>query len=155
MVDEVSPIVYKKMNIQNFLTEEEKKIENETENEEEEQEDNDIEENLIKVKPSQDFSKKVLDFIKLNDPKLFYDMVSKQVIYIGKTGIKVFNKNVTVLKKKIPLVLNPEKIFNIAVDKENNYMLIFMKKGEQRIILIVSLSNGMVIQYIFYFGISR
>ena len=148
MVDEVSPIVYKKMNIQNFLTEEEKKIENETENEEEEQEDNDIEENLIKVKPSKDFSKKVLDFIKLNDPKLFYDMVSKQVIYIGKTGIKVFNKNVTVLKKKIPLVLNPEKIFSIAVDKENNYMLIFMKKGEQRIILIVSLLNGMVIQYI-------
>ena len=148
MVDEVSPIVYKKMNIQNFLTEEEKKLENESENEEEEQEDNDIEENLIKVKPSQDFSKKVLDFIKLNDPKLFYDMVSKQVIYIGKTGIKVFNKNVTVLKKKIPLVLNPEKIFSIAVDKENNYMLIFMKKGEQRIILIVSLSNGMVIQYI-------
>ena len=97
MVDEVSPIVYKKMNIQNFLTEEEKKIEKESENEEEEQEDNDIEENLIKVKPSQDFSKKVLDFIKLNDPKLFYDMVSKQVIYIGKTGIKVFNKNVTVL----------------------------------------------------------
>ena len=148
MVDEVSPIVYKKMNIQNFLTEEEKKIENESENEEEEQEDNDIEENLIKVKPSKDFSKKVLDFIKLNDPKLFYDMVSKQVIYIGKTGIKIFNKNVTVLKKKIPLVLNSEKIFSIAVDKESNYMLIFLKKGEQRIILIVSLINGLVIQYI-------
>ena len=148
MVDEVSPIVYKKMNIQNFLTEEEKKIENESENEEEEQEDNDIEENLIKVKPSKDFSRKVSDFIKANDPKLFYDMVSKQVIYIGKTGIKVFNKNVTVLKKKIPLVLNPEKIFSIAVDKEDNYMLIFLKKGEQRIILIVSLLNGMVIQYI-------
>ena len=148
MVDEVSPMVYKKMDIQSFLMEEEKKIENEEENEEEEQEDNDIDENLIKVKPSKDFSKKVLDYIKLNDPKLFYDMVSKQVIYIGKSGIKIFNKNVTVLKKKIPLVLNSEKIFKIAVDKDNYYMLIFIKKGEQRIILIVSLSNGMVIQYI-------
>ena len=148
MVDEVSPIIYKKINIQNFLTEEEKKIENQSDNEEEENEDNDIEENLVKVKPIKDFSKKVYDFIKTNDPKLFYDMVSKQVIYIGKSGIKVFNKNATVLKKKIPLVLNSEKIFSIAVDKDNNYMLIFMKKEEQRIILIVSLINGMVIQYI-------
>ena len=148
MVDEVSPIVYKKMNIYNFLTEEEKQIENEPDQEEEEHEDNDLDENLVKVKPSKDFSKKVLDYIKQNDPRLFYDMVSKQVIYIGKSGIKVFNKKVTVLKKKIPLVLNSEKIFKIAVDKENNYMLIFLKKGEQRIILIVSLENGMVIQYI-------
>ena len=89
MVDEVSPIIYKKINIQNFLTEEEKKIENQSDNEEEENEDNDIEENLVKVKPIKDFSKKVYDFIKTNDPKLFYDMVSKQVIYIGKSGIKV------------------------------------------------------------------
>ena len=148
MVDEVSPIIYKKVNIQNFLTEEEKKIEKESDSEEEENEDNDIEENLIKVKPIKDFSRKLSDFIKSNDPKLFYDMVSKQVIYIGKSGIKVFNKNATVLKKRIPLVLNSEKIFSIAVDKDNIYMLIFMKKEEQRIILIVSLINGMVIQYI-------
>ena len=148
MVDEVSPIIYKKINIQNFLTEEEKKIEKESDSEEEENEDNDIEENLIKVKPIKDFSRKLSDFIKSNDPKLFYDMVSKQVIYIGKSGIKVFNKNATVLKKRIPLVLNSEKIFSIAVDKDNIYMLIFMKKEEQRIILIVSLINGMVIQYI-------
>ena len=148
MVDEVSPIIYKKINIQNFLTEEEKKIEKELVTEEEENEDNDIEENLIKVKPIKDFSRKLSDFIKSNDPKLFYDMVSKQVIYIGKSGIKVFNKNATVLKKRIPLVLNSEKIFSIAVDKDNIYMLIFMKKEEQRIILIVSLINGMVIQYI-------
>jgi len=148
MVDEVSPIIYKKINIQNFLTEEEKKIEKELDTEEEENEDNDIEENLIKVKPIKDFSRKLCDFIKSNDPKLFYDMVSKQVIYIGKSGIKVFNKNATVLKKRIPLVLNSEKIFSIAVDKDNIYMLIFMKKEEQRIILIVSLINGMVIQYI-------
>ena len=148
MVDEVSPIIYKKINIQNFLTEEEKKIEKESDTEEEENEDNDIEENLIKVKPIKDFSRKLSDFIKSNDPKLFYDMVSKQVIYIGKSGIKVFNKNATVLKKRIPLVLNSEKIFSIAVDKDNIYMLIFMKKEEQRIILIVSLINGMVIQYI-------
>ena len=43
MVDEVSPIVYKKMNVMNFLTEEEKKIEQDSDNEEEEQDDNDIE----------------------------------------------------------------------------------------------------------------
>ena len=75
-------------------------------------------------------------------------MVSKQVVFIGKSGIKVFNKNVTVLKKKIPLVLNSEKIVKVAVDKENNYMLIFMNKGDERIILVISLINGMVIQYI-------
>ena len=148
MVDEVSPIVYKKMSISNFLTEEEKKIESQSDIEEEEQEDNDFEENLVKVQPTNDFSKKVSDHIKLNDPKLFYDMVSKQVIYIGKSGVKIFNKSVTVLKKKIHLVLNSEKIYKIAVDKENNYMLIFMNKGEQRLILIVSLSNGLVIRYI-------
>ena len=71
MVDEVSPIIYKKINIQNFLTEEEKKIEKESDSEEEENEDNDIEENLIKVKPIKDFSRKLSDFIKSNDPKLF------------------------------------------------------------------------------------
>ena len=148
MVDEVSPIVYKKMNIMNFLTEEEKKKEQESDIEEEEQDDNDIDENLVKVQPSNDINKKIKDHIKLNDQKLFYDMVSKQVVFIGKSGIKVFNKNVTVLKKKIPLVLNSEKIVKIAVDKENNYMLIFMNKGDERIILVISLSNGMVIQYI-------
>ena len=75
-------------------------------------------------------------------------MVSKQVVFIGKSGIKVFNKNVSVLKKKIPLVLNSEKICKIAVDKENNYMLILMNKGDERIILVISLLNGMVLQYI-------
>ena len=148
MVDEVSPIVYKKMNIMNFLTEEEKKVEQESDIEEDEQDDNDIDENLVKVQPSNDISKKIKDHIKLNDQKLFYDMVSKQVVFIGKSGIKVFNKNVTVLKKKIPLVLNSEKIVKVAVDKENNYMLIFMNKGDERIILVISLINGMVIQYI-------
>ena len=148
MVDEVSPIVYKKMNVMNFLTEEEKKIEQDSDNEEEEQDDNDIDENLVKIKPLNDISKKIKDHIKLNDQRLFYDMVSKQVVFIGKSGIKVFNKNVSVLKKKIPLVLNSEKICKIAVDKENNYMLILMNKGDERIILVISLLNGMVLQYI-------
>ena len=70
------------------------------------------------------------------------------MVFIGKSGIKVFNKNVSVLKKKIPLVLNSEKICKIAVDKENNYMLILMNKGDERIILVISLLNGMVLQYI-------
>ena len=148
MIDEVSPIVYKQMNIFNFLTDEEKKIEKGSENEEEEQEDNDIDENIVKIQISKDYTRKLSEHIKLNDPKLFYDMVSKQVIFIGKSGTKIFNKNVTVLKKKINLVLNSEKIFKIAVDKENNYMLIFMKNGNQRIILVVALTTGIVIQYI-------
>ena len=148
MIDEVSPIVYKQMNIFNFLTDEEKKIEKGSENEEEEQEDNDIDENIVKIQISKDYTRKLSEHIKLNDPKLFYDMVSKQVIFIGKSGTKIFNKNVTVLKKKINLVLNSEKIFKIAVDKENNFMLIFMKNGNQRIILVVALTTGIVIQYI-------
>jgi len=57
MVDEVSPIVYKKMNIMNFLTEEEKKKEQESDIEEDEQDDNDIDENLVKIQPSNDISK--------------------------------------------------------------------------------------------------
>ena len=56
-------------------------------NEEDEQDDNDIDENLVKVLPSNDISKKIKDHIKLNVQKLFYDMVSKQVIYIGKSFI--------------------------------------------------------------------
>ena len=148
MVDEISPIVYKRMDISSFLTEEEKQIELKSDIEEEEQEDDDIDEYTVKLKPSNELSKKISENIKMNDPKLFYDIVTKQVIFIGKSGIKIFNKNVTVMKTKIPLVLNSEKIFKIAVDKENKYMLIFLKKGEQRIILIVSLLNGLVIQYI-------
>ena len=54
MIDEVSPIVYKQMNIFNFLTDEEKKIEKGLENEEEEQEDNDIDENIVKIQISKD-----------------------------------------------------------------------------------------------------
>ena len=69
MVDEVIPIVYKKMNIMNFLTEEEKKVEQESDIEEDEQDDNDIDENLVKVQPSNDISKKIKDHIKLNDQK--------------------------------------------------------------------------------------
>ena len=84
MIDEVSPIVYKQMNIFNFLTDEEKKIEKGSENEEEEQEDNDIDENIVKIQISKDYTRKLSEHIKLNDPKLFYDMVSKQVIFIGK-----------------------------------------------------------------------
>ena len=57
MVDEVSPIVYKKMCILNFLTEEEKNKEKEIEPDEEEQEDDDLDENLVKVKPNKDFTK--------------------------------------------------------------------------------------------------
>ena len=93
-------------------------------------------------------AKKISEHIRLNDPKLFYDSVSKQVIYVGKSGMKIFNKNVTVLKKEIKLRLSSDKIFKIAVDKEIKYMLIFLKKGEKRIILIVSLQEGIVIQYI-------
>ena len=148
MVDEVSPIVYKKMSILNFLTEEEKRKEKESEIEEEEQEDDDLEDNLVKVKPNKDLNKQILEHIRNNDPKLFYDSVSKQVIYVGKSGIKIFNKNVTVLRKEINLRLASDKIFKIAVDKEIKYMLIFLKKGQTRIILIVSLKKGLVIQYI-------
>ena len=148
MVDEVSPVVYKKMNILNFLTEEEKNKEKESDIEEEEQEDDDLEDNLVKVKPNKDLNKQILEHIRNNDPKLFYDSVSKQVIYVGKSGIKIFNKNVTVLRKEINLRLASDKIFKIAVDKEIKYMLIFLKKGQTRIILIVSLKKGLVIQYI-------
>ena len=148
MVDEVSPVVYRKMNILSFLTEEEKNKEREPDQDEEEQEDEDIEENVVKVKPNKDLNKQILEHIKLNDPKLFYDSVSKQAIYVGKSGIKVFNKNVTVLRKEINLRLSSDRIFKIAVDKEIKYMLIFLKKGERRIILIVSLKLGIVIQYI-------
>ena len=148
MVDEVSPIIYKKMNILNFLTEEEKNKEKELEQDEEEQEDDDLEENVEKIKPNKDMNKQILEHVKLNDPKLFYDPVSKQVIYVGKSGMKIFNKNVTVLRKEISLRLSSDRIFKIAVDKEIKYMLIFLKKGETRIILIVSLKNGSVIQYI-------
>ena len=148
MVDEVSPIVYRKMSILNFLTEEEKNKEKEIDIDEEEQEDDDIDENLVKVKPNKDLNKQILEHIRLNDPKLFYDSVSKQVIYVGKSGIKIFNKNVTVLRKETNLRLDSDRIFKIAVDKEIKYMLIFLKKGERRIILIVSLKTGIVIQYI-------
>ena len=148
MVDEVSPIVYKKMNILNFLTEEEKNKEKEIDQDEEEQEDDDLDDNLVKTQPNKDVNKQILEHIKANDPKLFYDIVSKQVIYVGKSGMKIFNKNCTVLRKEISLRLDSDKIFKIAVDKEIKYMLIFLKKGEKRIILIVSLKNGMVIQYI-------
>ena len=148
MVDEVSPIIYKKMSILNFLTEEEKNKEKEIEQDEEEQEDDDLEEDVERVKPNKDMNKQILEHIKLNDPKLFYDPVSKQVIYVGKSGMKIFNKNVTVLRKEISLRLSSDRIFKIAVDKEIKYMLIFLKKGETRIILIVSLKNGSVIQYI-------
>jgi hypothetical protein len=148
MVDEVSPIVYKKMDILNFLTEEEKNKEKEMDQDEEEQEDDDLDDNLVKTQPNKDLNKQILEHIKANDPKLFYDIVSKQVIYVGKSGMKIFNKNCTVLRKEISLRLDSDKIFKIAVDKEIKYMLIFLKKGEKRIILIVSLKNGMVIQYI-------
>ena len=148
MVDEVSPIVYKKIGILNFLTEEEKNKEKEPEQDIEEQEDEDLYENLEKLKPNKDLNKQILEHIKMNDPKLFYDSVSKQVIYVGKSGMKIFNKNATVLRKEISLRLASDKIFKIAVDKEIKYMLIFLKKGERRIILIVSLKNGNVIQYI-------
>ena len=148
MVDEVSPIVYKKMGILNFLTEEEKNKEREADQDEEEPEEDDLDENVVKVKPNKDLNKQILEHIKLNDPKLFYDSVSKQVIYVGKSGMKIFNKNATVLRKEISLRLSSDKIFKIAVDKEIKYMLIFLKKGERRIILIVSLATGIVIQYI-------
>ena len=148
MVDEVSPVVYKKMGILNFLTEEEKNKEKEPDHEEEQEEEDDLDENVIKVKPDKDMAKKISEHIRLNDPKLFYDSVSKQVIYVGKSGMKIFNKNVTVLKKEIKLRLSSDKIFKIAVDKDIKYMLIFLKKGEKRIILIVSLQEGIVIQYI-------
>ena len=136
------------MSILNFLTEEEKNKEREPDQDEEEQEDDDIDENVVKVKPNKDLNKQILEHIRLNDPKLFYDSVSKQAIYVGKSGIKIFNKNVTVLRKEINLRLASDKIFKIAVDKEIKYMLIFLKKGERRIILIVSLKLGIVIQYI-------
>ena len=148
MVDEVSPIVYKKLGILNFLTEDEKKKELEPDFDEEDQEDDELDENIVKVKPNKDMNKQILEYIKLNDPKLFYDSVSKQVIYVGKSGMKIFNKNATVLRKEISLRLSSDKIFKIAVDKEIKYMLIFLKKGEKRIILIVSLKSGLVIQYI-------
>ena len=148
MVDEVSPVVYKKMGILNFLTEEEKNKEKEPDQEEEQEEEDDLDENVVKVKPDKDMAKKISEHIRLNDPKLFYDSVSKQVIYVGKSGMKIFNKNVTVLKKEIKLRLSSDKIFKIAVDKEIKYMLIFLKKGDKRIILIVSLQEGIVIQYI-------
>ena len=148
MVDEVSPIVYKKLSILNFLTEDEKKKELEPDFDEEEQDDDELDENVVKVKPNKDLNKQILEYIKLNDPKLFYDSVSKQVIYVGKSGMKIFNKNATVLRKEISLRLASDKIFKIAVDKEIKYMLIFLKKGDKRIILIVSLKNGLVIQYI-------
>ena len=51
-------------------------------------------ENVVKTKPNKDLNKQILDHIKLNGPKLFYDLVSKQAIYVGKIGTKAFNKNV-------------------------------------------------------------
>ena len=87
------------MSILNFLTEEEKNKEKEIEQDEEEQEDDDLEEDVERVKPNKDMNKQILEHIKLNDPKLFYDPVSKQIIYVGKSDMKIFNKNVTALRK--------------------------------------------------------
>ena len=118
MVEEVSPIIYKKLFNPNMIN-----MEQEIEEEYEEQEQDEFEEeNIITTsKTKSNINKK-----KLNEPRLFYDKVSKQIIFIGKSGIKIFNKNLTRLKKEIILCLNPLKIFSVAVSKQINYMLIFL-----------------------------
>ena len=140
MVEEVSPIIYKKLLLPNIPEDE-----NQPDEEEDVDQEDDIEEeNLITTTTKQNPKSKK----KLNEPRLFYDQASKQMIYVGKTGIKIYNKNVSRLKAQIPLCLNSGKIFKIAVDKQITYMLIFLRKEESRIIYIVSLKNGAVIQSI-------
>ena len=109
MVEKVSPIVYKQINVLKF--------------------------NKIKTNEEQ-----------LDDQKLFYDNVTRQLIQICSNGIKVFNKSATKIKKEINLQLNKDKIYKIAVDKQIEYMLIFLKQGEDNNILIINLNLGKVIK---------
>ena len=80
------------------------------------------------------------------DDNLFYDNVSKKLVQISKNGIKIFNKSATSLKKDIKLQLNKEKIYKVAVDKKIQYMLIFIEKNNEKVILIVNVELETVIQ---------
>ena len=106
MVEEVSPIIYKKIDVSTF-------------------------------------SRHGIDEI---EQFLFFDNISKQLIQICSSGIKIFNKSATHLKKEINLQLNKDDIYKIAVDKQIQYMLIFLEKNKQKIILVVNLKIGNVIR---------
>lgn len=108
MVEEISPIVFKKIDVSNFA----KKGDTES---------------------------------KINQT-LFYDNVSKKLIQITSEGIKIFNKGATNLKKDIKLQLNKERIYKIAVDKKIQYMLIFIEKNREKVILIINVQLETVIQ---------
>ena len=106
MVEEVSPIIYKKIDVSTF-------------------------------------SRHGIDEV---EQFLFFDNISKQLIQICSSGIKIFNKSATQLKKEINLQLNKDDIYKIAVDKQIKYMLIFLEKNGQKIILVVNLQKGNVIK---------
>ncbi len=106
MVEEVSPVIYKKIDVSTF-------------------------------------SRHGIDEI---EQFLFFDNISKQLIQICSSGIKIFNKSATHLKKEINLQLNKDDIYKIAVDKQIQYMLIFLEKNKQKIILVVNLKIGNVIR---------
>ena len=107
MVEEVSPIIYKQINVSHFAK---NGIESETQ-----------------------------------EQTLFYDDTSKKLIQIGATSIKIFNKNATNLKKDVHLQLNKGKIYKIAVDKKNKFMIVFLEKNEELVLLIINVQLEAVI----------
>jgi hypothetical protein len=110
MVEEVSPIIYKRINVSHFAK---KGLETET-----------------------------------SEQTLFYDEISKKLVQIGATSIKIFNKNATNLKRDINLQLNKEKIYKIAVDKKIQYMLIFLEKNGEPVLLLINIRLEAVIDII-------
>ena len=110
MVEEVSPIIYKRINVSHFAK---KGLETET-----------------------------------SEQTLFYDEISKKLVQIGATSIKIFNKNATNLKRDINLQLNKEKIYKIAVDKKIQYMLIFLEKKGEPVLLLINIRLKAVIDII-------
>ena len=93
------------------------------------------------------FAKKGIE-TQTSEQTLFYDETSKKLVQIGATSIKIFNKNATSLKKDINLQLNKEKIYKVAVDKKIQYMLIFLEKNGEPVLLLVNIQLEVVIDII-------
>ncbi len=74
--------------------------------------------------------------------KILYDPVSKKIIQFSEENIKIFNRDLSMIKKNMKLKLSVDKINRVSVEKQLRYMLVCMDK----IILIINLRTEKVFE---------
>ena len=141
MLDQASPIIYKKINFNKFDKTEIKKTEKAKKTQKQKRK-NSFSSNDSKELVANDNIEE-----ELTSSKMFYDQISEKFIQVNHDNIRIYNKKATNLKKTVLLSLTKERVNHICVDKHLRYLLICLDKKN---FIIVNLRTSKVMDMINY-----